>query len=77
VGQRFTQVSNTPFLTPPLANIFGETGSSAKAFNEVLNGSFVVPLECGQYVIKVLIKLAQPPAIQQIELPLTEQYIQG
>jgi len=33
---RFTQASDTPFLTPPLVSIFGKTGSRAKEFNKIL-----------------------------------------
>jgi len=62
----FTQASNTPFLTQPLVNIFGETESLAKAFSAVLNESFVVPRECDHYVRKLLDKLTQPPTVKPI-----------
>jgi len=42
-SQRFTQVSHTPFLSPPLVQIFTEFNVYTPAFEQVLQGTFESP----------------------------------
>jgi len=70
-------MGSTPFLLPPLVDIFGEVGPNTKAFQAFLDGTFKVPAECDMYVQKVMTKLVQPLAIQVIALPQLPQYISG
>ncbi len=39
-GRRFTQASQTPFLQPPLLELFTKVKLSTKAFDQVLDGMF-------------------------------------
>jgi len=57
VGHHFTQASSTPFLQDPLISIFSETGSTAKAFEEVLEGTFIPPDQCHDFTKKLLATL--------------------
>jgi len=42
-GRQFTQAANTPFLQTPLLQIFTEANLGTKAFDQVLEGTFVCP----------------------------------
>jgi hypothetical protein len=48
--RRFTQASSTPFLTPPLYDIFGKLGCHTRAFQEIAEGTFQVPPGTDPYV---------------------------
>ncbi len=39
-GHHFTQAASTPFLQPPLLEIFSEANVFSQAFNQVLAGTF-------------------------------------
>jgi len=39
-GQQFIQASNTPFLLPPLVDLFLEANLFATAFKQVFEGTF-------------------------------------
>jgi len=67
-GRRFTQANDTPFLTSLLLEIFGETGVCSKAFNVVLERTFVLPSEYDKYMKKVLQHLSKPPDVPVITL---------
>ena len=74
-GRRFTQARHTPFLTPPLLEIFGETGNR-KAITQVLDGRFQIPSDCDRYAAQFLAAIARP--LRQSISPRTpESYRQG
>jgi len=50
-GRRFTQASNTPMLTSPLLEIFGEHGKP-KTLAQVLAGEFTTLPDCDKYAKK-------------------------
>jgi len=49
---QFTQANDTPFLISLLLEIFGKIGVHSKAFNAIVDGTFVPPNKCAQYTKK-------------------------
>jgi len=76
-GWQLTQAIQTLCFTTPLLEIFGECGVHRQAFDEVLDGKFIPPNECDQYVRKVLYHLQKPPKVSDIGLPTIMDYING
>jgi len=68
-------VLHSPCLSMPLCDIFGELGVHQQAFDKVLEGQFVPPPECNQYITKVLKHLRNPPEVPVITLPTLPDYI--
>jgi len=54
VGRQFTQAANTLFLQPPLLKVFLEANVLTKAFNQVLTGTFICPLDTDPMVIRLI-----------------------
>jgi len=61
-GHHFTQAQYTPFLTPPLLDIFGKTGMS-KAFTAAWDGNFTPLEQCNEYAAKFLMAVGHPITI--------------
>jgi len=76
-GQRFTQASTAPFLTPPLVNIFGKTRFWSLAFNQVLEGTFVALPNCDSNALKVLQALSRPQQAMPCTLQSATEYGKG
>jgi len=68
---------HTPLLTSPLINIFGETGIFLAAFDQVLNGTFHLPVQCDPFAKKFLAALALDPCILTIQPQMPQSYQQG
>jgi len=66
-GQRFTQAGHTPFLKPPLVEIFMEYNVHTPAFKQVLQGTFVCPIGTNPMTQQLIKALAQPPGINTIQ----------
>jgi len=66
-GQRFTQVSKTPFLKSPLIDILMEANLSTKAFDQVLEGTFVCPEAIDEMMQHLLVALQRPDNISLIQ----------
>jgi len=62
-GRRFTQAATTPFLTPPLLEIFTESNLATHAFDQVLEGTFECPKEVNDMTKRLLAALKRPPTI--------------
>jgi len=75
-GWRFTQAWQTPFLTSPLLEIFGEKGQT-KAFDQVLAGTFQPPPKCNLYMAKFLAQLSRPPTITEVFPWSTQDFCWG
>jgi len=58
----------TPFLTSPLIDIFTEANLSTKAFNQVLEGTFVCPEGANEMTKCLLVALQRPHNISLIQL---------
>jgi len=76
-GRRFTQANFTPCLQNPIWDIFGDLGITRKAFDQVLNGTFVPPDSCDPFTRKVLTHLSKPAVVRTTPDPSIEEYIQG
>jgi len=74
-GRRFTQAKDTPFLLGPLRSIFGEN-LDAPAFQEVLNGTFQIPLNCNPYAARLLVAMKKL-AISNIEPRTSKSHTNG
>jgi len=76
-GHRFMQANQTPCFQSPLWEIFGELGICCHTFDEVLEGTFLIPDMCDRYTKQVLQHLQQPPEAPETRLPTLEKYIYG
>jgi len=56
-GRCFTQASTTPFLQPPLLDIFTKANLSTKAFDQVLDGAFKCPEDTDEMARHLLMAL--------------------
>jgi len=65
-GCRFTQASQTPFLTSPLIKLFGGECSNPKATTKVAEGTFSLPAGCNPYAAQFLLVLVWPPGMQDV-----------
>jgi len=75
-GHQFTQVHQTPLLTPPLLHIFSEKGLNKEA-EKVLSSTFPIPPQCNQYMTQFLNYIVRPSNISDIPPCTTKAYSQG
>ncbi len=76
-GRRFTQANLTPCFQTPIWEIFGDLGVTRKAFDQVLDGTFVPPASCDSFTQKVLAHLRRPATVCSTQAPSIEEYISG
>jgi len=76
-SQRFMQASKTPFLTSLLIGIFTEANLMTKAFNQVLEGTFICPKGIDSMTQRLLIALKCPPNITPIQPRKLEEITEG
>jgi len=74
-GRHFTKVRDTPLLTSPLLETFGECGKS-KVMAQVL-GKFTPPPNCDKYAEKFLLAVSCPQTISNIGPRLLTSYCQS
>ncbi len=75
-GRRFTQAKDTPFLTSPLIERFGECGKT-QAVNQVLEGTFEPPLGCDPLAARLLLAFARPETIHEVPPRTITDYTRG
>jgi len=75
-GCRFTQAKNTPLLTQPLIDTFGEC-RYPKALCQVLDGHFTPPPGCNPYVAQFLLAVSRPTKLVDVAQCLTQDYCRG
>jgi len=75
-GRQFTQAQHTPFLTSPLLNIFGETGTK-KSITQVLEGTFQPPPNCDCYAAQFLSAVLRPSSVVDVPPRSLESYSRG
>jgi len=65
-GRHFTQAATTPFLPLPLIKLFMEAYLLTKAFDQVLEGTFICPAEVDDMTKLLLKVLQQPTKLSQV-----------
>jgi len=66
-GRRFTQAATTPFLRAPLLEIFTEANLATKAFDQVLEGTFVCPEGVDEVTQRLIRALSCPVGMTTIQ----------
>jgi len=75
-SQCFTQAQDTPFLTSPLLDIFGECGK-LHAMHQVLEGTFQPLSGCDSFAARLLSSLDRPATIQDVSPHTIMDYTHG
>jgi len=75
-GRRFTQANQTPLLSTPFLEIFGEC-SQTKAFQHILSGKFSIPPDCDRHMAQFLTYVQQPHLLNKIPECSAKAYCQG
>jgi len=75
-GQHFTQAKQTPLLSSPLVNIFGECGNN-KEIAWILSGEDFLLALSDRYASKFLAALSRPPGLEEVTPCSTQAYCQG